>query len=71
MLNSNDVSEYLKISPTGLEVSLSVIHYGILLPISEVLTFCSAGLLRHDVMPPPLRACDAHFASTRGFGTTR
>lgn len=24
MLNSNDVSEYLKISPTGLEVSLCV-----------------------------------------------
>lgn len=29
MLNSNDVSEYLKISPTGLEVSRSVDVFGI------------------------------------------
>lgn len=71
MLNSNDVSEYLKISPTGLEVSLSGMPYGMRLPISEVLTFCSAVLLRHGAMPPPLRACDAHFASTQGCGTTR
>lgn len=71
MLNSNDVSEYLKISPTGLEVRLSVTLFGSWQPVSEVLTFCPAGLPRHDATPPPLRACGVHSVSTRGFGTMR
>lgn len=48
MLNSNDVSEYLKISPTGLEVRPSATPpFGIGRPVSEALTFCPApGALR-------------------------
>lgn len=37
MLNSNDVSEYLKISPTGLEVSLSVCVFVVNSHLAEIM----------------------------------
>lgn len=78
MLNSNDVSEYLKISPSGLEVSLKLVkckyfsrftfHIHNLWPVP---LHVFSPPLRHDATPRPLRACVVHSAWIRAFGTTR
>lgn len=59
MLNTKDVSEYLKISPNGLEVNI-LLHYIISLLIEIILSFCNDNLLLFQAR------CDAYsFESVR------
>lgn len=62
MLNTKDVSEYLKISPNGLEVNI-LLHYIVSL-LTEVILSIDCNdyyYFRRDVMHTPLKVYDVHF----------
>lgn len=59
MLNTKDVSEYLKISPNGLEVDI-LLHYIIFLLIYYHVMIIYY-YFRHDVMHIPLKVYDVRF----------
>lgn len=74
MLNSNDVSEYLKISPTGLEVSREFVAF----LMAEILTHTAthsplflSPCYRPVATPRRLKVCAAPSAWTRVSGTMR